>query len=78
MTTIKKLQMLAEMQASVQKAKEKNLFTKKNLCDICIPVRDALGLTDAETLSVANNTATLSEIVLMLQKTPDTSEEVTA
>ena len=71
MTTIEKLQLLADMQKNVKKLKDSKVFTKQNLCDICVPVRDQLNLTDQETLAVANNNATLAEIVGLLQKTPD-------
>lgn len=71
MTTIEKLQLLVEMQNKVSKMKESEGFTKKDLCDACIPIRDLLKLTDKETLSVANNTASLSDILYLLDKTPD-------
>lgn len=71
MTTLEKIQLLAEMQQKVNELKRSGSFTKKDLCEACAPVRDLMGLTDRETIMVANNTATLSEIVELLQKTPD-------
>lgn len=71
MTTIEKLQLLAEMQNKVSEMKKSEGFTKKDLCDVCVPVRDLLKLTDKETLSMANNTTSLSDIVNLLEKTPD-------
>lgn len=71
MTTLEKMRLLVEMQRKVNELKNSGSFTKKDLCEACTPVRDLMGLTDQETLSVANNTATLSDIVKLLQKTPD-------
>ena len=42
MTTIEKIQMLAEMQDKVQKMKNSKGFTKQDLCDVCVPDRKSV------------------------------------
>ena len=37
-------------------------FTKKNMCDLIVPLRDKHGLTDRQVLSIARNEFTLEEI----------------
>lgn len=40
-------------------------FTKKNMCDLLVPLRDKYGLTDRQVLAVARNELSLEEIMLL-------------
>ncbi len=42
--------------------------TKKAICDLCIPFRDKYGLTDLQTLRIAQDKMDLSEMVELLER----------
>ena len=62
-----KIYLIIDMQKKMQEMKERKQFTKKNLCDICVPVRDQLGLSDQDTIRIASGNASLSEIMDLIQ-----------
>ena len=40
-------------------------FTKRNMCNLMIPLRDKYGLTDRQVLAVARNELSLEEIAAL-------------
>ena len=40
-------------------------FTKKNMCDLLVPLRDKHGLTDRQVLAVARDELSLEEIMAL-------------
>ena len=62
-----KIYLIIDMQKKMQEMKDRKQFTKKNLCDVCVPVRDQLGLSDQDTIRIANGNASLSEIMDLIQ-----------
>lgn len=65
--------MTIEAAVEIQKAYKKLTsgkvpFTKKNMCDILVPLRDKYGLTDREVLSVAREELSLEEIMKIKTK----------
>lgn len=68
MLVLKKIRILAKMQTDVASLKASNHLTKQALCNACVPVRDELGLTDQQTLSIANGNSNLADIAVVLGK----------
>lgn len=67
MTKYEKIKMIADMQTSYKNAVRNKELTKKRMCEICVPVRDALHLSDLEILKIAREETTLSEIISLLE-----------
>lgn len=42
-------------------------FTKKALCELCVPFRDKYGLTGSETLKIARRELTITEIINLME-----------
>lgn len=53
---------VAELQSKYQKLLN-GVFTKKKLCELCVPFRDKYKLTDRQTLMIAGNKLSLNEIL---------------
>lgn len=47
---------------------DKKKFTKKAMCDLCIPFRDKYGLSDLQTLRIARREMELSEMVALAER----------
>lgn len=45
-----------------------NCYSKKALCDLCVPFRDRYGLTDLQTLRIARKELSLSELLDLLER----------
>ena len=61
------LKEIAEMQENYQKMIDEKRFTKKALCDLCVPFGDKYSLTDLQTLQIARNELSISEIVSIFE-----------
>ena len=61
----------SELQEKYQALIDERKFTKKNMCDLCIPFRDKYGLTDLQTLRIARKEMDLSEMVTLSEKVGD-------
>ena len=61
-----KIRLIAKMQDDYIRLGSSNKLNKKNICDLCVPVRDALGLDDQETLRIARRQMTLPAIIELL------------
>jgi hypothetical protein len=61
-----KIRMLANMQKAYADMVATGKVTKKQMCDICIPVRDALNLSDLQTLQIAREEMSLNDIINLL------------
>lgn len=58
-----KIENAVEIQKAYQKLTSGEVpFTKKNMCDLLVPLRDKNGLSDRQVLSIARNEYTLEEI----------------
>lgn len=53
---------VAKLQSGYQKLFD-GCFTKKKLCELCVPFRDKYKLTDRQTLMIARNELSLDEIL---------------
>lgn len=58
---------VAELQKAYQKLIDERRFTKKAMCDLCIPFRDKYGLKDSQAIRIARNDMDLSEMVDLLE-----------
>jgi hypothetical protein len=58
-----KIRLIAKMQQDYISLVNSSKLSKKNICDVCIPVRDALGLDDQVTLRIARRQMTLPAII---------------
>ena len=58
---------VADLQAAYQRLIDENRFTKRAMCDLCIPFRDKHRLTDLQTLRIARKEMDLSEMVNLLE-----------
>lgn len=59
-----KLREIVELQKEYSKmASGKIPFTKRNLCDLCIPFRDKYGLNDDQVLRLARKQMDIAEII---------------
>lgn len=56
-----KIEYAVELQKAWKKLNEKP-FTKKDMCNVLIPLRDKFGLTDFQTLQIARNELSLEQI----------------
>lgn len=56
---------VAELQSKYQKLLN-GCFTKKKLCELCVPFRDKYNLTDRQTLMIARNELSLNEILALV------------
>lgn len=54
---------VTELQNGYQKLLNDKCFTKKKLCELCVPFRDKYKLTDRQTLMIARNELSLNEIL---------------
>ena len=68
MSALEKLKLLGKMQDDIKNLRARRTFTKKDMCEVCLPVRDALGMDDRETLAIANGIASLSDIARILER----------
>ena len=57
----------SELQKEYQKLIDERKFTKKDMCDLCIPFRDKYNLTDLQTLRIARKEMDLSEMVDLIK-----------
>ena len=62
--------MTIEAAVEIQKAYRKLIsgevpFTKKNMCNLLVPLRDKYNLTDRQVLAVARNELSLEEIAAL-------------
>lgn len=57
----------AILQDSYSAAQKSGKLSKKKMCEICIPFRDKYELTDLETLKIARNEYSLSELIKVLK-----------
>lgn len=64
-----KIRMIANMQNEYKRMVASGNVTKKKMCDICVPVRDALQLSDLQTLQIAREEMTLNDIIQLLDAT---------
>lgn len=64
----KKIRMIATMQYEYSKLVDNHKISKKAICDICCPVRDALSLTDLQTLQIARKELSLYDIIKILDE----------
>ena len=69
MDKYEKIKLVAQMQQSYKDAVKNNKLTKKTMCEICVPVRDALALSDLETLKMAREEMSLMDIINMIDNT---------
>lgn len=53
----------AELQENYQDLIDNGKFTKKDICELCVPFRDKYKLTDLQTLRIARKEMDLSEMV---------------
>ena len=61
-----KIEQAVEIQQAYQKLTSGEIpFTKKNMCDLLVPLRDKNGLTDRQVLSIARNELSLEEIMTL-------------
>ena len=59
-----KLREIVELQKEYQKmASGKIPFTKRNLCNLCVPFRDKYGLTDDQVLRLSRKQMEISEMI---------------
>ena len=58
-----KIRMIATMQYEYAKLVCDHKLSKKAICEICCPVRDALSLTDLQTLQIARKELSLYDII---------------
>ncbi len=61
-----KIRLVANMQHEYEKLLSSRKLTKKAMCDLCVPVRDALNISDSEILRIARKEMTLYEIVKLI------------
>lgn len=59
---------IAVIQEEYNRLIKENKMTKKALCDLCVPFRDKYNLSDLETLNLARNQMTLSEIINLFER----------
>lgn len=59
---------IVSLQKSYNQLLREKKLTKKALCDLCVPFRDAHGLTDGETLRLARNEMSLEEIAKIMKE----------
>lgn len=57
----------ATLQESYKKLYAQKRLTKKAICELCVPFRDKYGLTDLQTLKIARNELSLSELLDLLE-----------
>lgn len=62
---------VAELQEAYQRLIDENRFTKRAMCDLCIPFRDKYRLTDLQTLRIARKEMDLLEMVNLLEGLKD-------
>lgn len=53
---------IAELQNNYKKMIESNTFSKKRLIEICVPFRDKYHLTDGQTVAIAREEMSMSQI----------------
>ena len=68
MNFAEKIGMIATMQYEYAELVAKHKLSKKAICDICCPVRDALSLTDIQTLQIARQELPLYDIIKILDE----------
>ena len=56
---------IAALQEGYKRLVYSKHFTKKALCDLCVPIRDKYNLTDSTVLQIARNEISLSELINM-------------
>lgn len=59
---------IADLQEKYQNLIDSKALSKKALCELCIPFRDKYKLSDGQTLQIARNELSLSEIVKIIYK----------
>lgn len=59
---------VVRLQKDYQQLVDSKSITKKDICRVCIPFRDKLGLTDLQTFRIARKEMDLAEIVELLDK----------
>lgn len=57
----------ATLQESYKKLCAQKRLTKKAICELCVPFRDKYGLTGLQTLKIARNELSLSELLDLLE-----------
>ena len=62
---------VAELQEAYQRLIDEKRFTKRAMCDLCIPFRDKYGLKDSQALRIARKEMDLAEIVDLLEALKD-------
>ena len=68
MNTDKLFKQIAEMQRQYQNLIDTKSLTKKAMCDLCVPFRDEYGLTDLQTLMIAQKEMGIPEIIDLFEK----------
>ncbi len=63
-----KIRMIATMQYEYAELIANRKLSKKAMCDLCCPVRDALSLTDVQTLQIARKEISLYDIIKILDE----------
>lgn len=59
---------IVKLQNGYEKLVSEKKFTKKALCNLCVPFRDKYKLTDSETIRLARNEMSLKEILNLFKK----------
>lgn len=67
----------AVLQSEYKKLVNSKHFTKRALCDLCVPFRDRYNLADAQVLRIARQEITLIELINILFKPPKEERPMT-
>ena len=60
------LKEIADLQTAYQALFDEKRLTKKAICDLCVPFRDRHSLTGLQTLRIARDEMSISEIAELL------------
>lgn len=59
---------IADLQSGWDSLKSSKTMTKKDVCNLCIPFRDKYELTDKQTLMIARQELSLTEIYNLMKE----------
>ncbi len=62
---------IADLQDGYKAMIEEKSFTKKKLCELCIPFRDKYHLSDSQTIAIAREEMSISEICDLVEISND-------
>ena len=68
MRTVSRMEEVKELRNKYKELKRTNNFTKRALCDLCIPFRDKYKLSDEEAVGIVNSTYSVEKSLMLIDK----------